>query len=147
MTQENKGSIMKRKMSKKLSQVHSAKDLEDSVNIKNEKDKSMILGPTPPPEKEAPYVRQIPPTLLTKPLPPEKLQILNEDEKRLYNIQRGKYDTYLRILAKKEQQGELPKDMRFSYNEAPMLLVGAHHDDEEEDEEANLQETPMNYMS
>ena len=43
----------------------------------------------------------IPPTLLKAPLAPEKTNMLNEEEKRLYNIQKGKYDTYLRVLQKK----------------------------------------------
>lgn len=46
--------------------------------------------------------RMIPPTLLTKPLAPEKLNLLTDEEKRLYTIQKGKYDTYMRILQKKE---------------------------------------------
>jgi hypothetical protein len=31
-------------------------------------------------------LKMIPPTLLTKPLPPEKLNLMNDEEKRLYNI-------------------------------------------------------------
>ena len=46
---------------------------------------------------------QIPPTLQTKPIPPEKLNLYAEEERRLYNIQKGKYDTYMRICQKKEQ--------------------------------------------
>jgi hypothetical protein len=57
---------------------------------------------------------------------------MSEDEKRLYHIQKGKYDTYMRILSKKSQLGEHPKDRRFSLKEVDKLLVGAHHDQEEE---------------
>lgn len=60
---------------------------------------------------------------------------MNEEEKRTYNIQKGKYDTYVRILAKKEQQGEHPRNARFTYAEAAMLMIGAHHDDDEDENE------------
>jgi hypothetical protein len=55
------------------------------VILKSEKEGLDILGPTPPPAQEAAYVPQIPPTLLTEPSP-EKLNLMNEEEKRLYNI-------------------------------------------------------------
>lgn len=79
--------------------------------------------------------RLIPPTLLTKPLPPEKLNMLNDEEKRLYNIQKGKYDTYMRILAKKEEKGELPSEKKFTMQDVGLLLIGKHHEDESEDED------------
>lgn len=107
---------------------------------------SVILPPTPPPVVKAPYVKMIPSTLLIKPLPSEKLQVMSEEEKRLYNIQKGKYDTYMRILVKKEQQNEHPKDMRFTLAECPMLMVGAHHEEEEEEEHVETNEVPMNYL-
>jgi hypothetical protein len=66
------------------------------------KETQRILSPTRPPEPEAPYQRMIPATLLTQPLAPEKTNTLNEEEKRLYNIQKGKYDSYQRVLIKKE---------------------------------------------
>lgn len=58
--------------------------------------------------------RLIPPTLLTKPLEPELINLLQDEEKRLYAIQKGKYDAYMRILAKKSENGEHPKDRRFT---------------------------------
>jgi hypothetical protein len=60
-----------------------------------------------------PRIRLIPPTLLTRPLPPEKLNLLTEEEKRLYQIQKGKYDTYLRILEKKKLTNDHPNDRKF----------------------------------
>lgn len=72
---------------------------------------------------------------MTKPLAPEKLNMLNEEEKRLYNIQKGKYDTYMRILAKKEEKGELPCEKKFTMQDVGLLLIGKHHEDESEDEE------------
>ena len=75
---------------------------------------------------------------MTRPLAPEKINLLNDDEKRLYNIQKGKYDTYMRILAKKEQQGEFPNKRKFALDEVKQLLIGKHHDDEEEDEDEVL---------
>jgi hypothetical protein len=38
----------------------------------------------------------IPPSLLSKPLPPEKVQLMTDEEKRQYNIQKAKYDGALR---------------------------------------------------
>lgn len=61
----------------------------------------------------------------------------------MYTIQKGKYDTYMRILAKKELQGELPRDKRFTLSEVDIVIAGKHHeeegDDEEEEEELNQQ--------
>lgn len=90
--------------------------------------------------------RMIPPTLLTKPLAPEKLNLLNEDEKRLYTIQKGKYDTYLRILEKKKSQNEHPGDRRFKMEELAQLIVGKHHEEEVEDEEEVVELNEMKYM-
>jgi len=56
----------------------------------------------------------IPPTLLRKPLPPEKLNQLTEDEKRLYAMQKSKYDTYIRICTKKSENGEHPVNRKFT---------------------------------
>lgn len=58
-------------------------------------------------------VKMIPRTLLTKPLPPEKLNQMLDDEKRLYTIQKGKYDTYMRILEKRKVQNDHPVDKRY----------------------------------
>jgi hypothetical protein len=90
--------------------------------------------------------RMIPPTLLTKPIPPEKLNNMLEDEKRLYNIQKGKYDTYMRICQKKESQGEHPRDRRFKLEDCAALMAGKHHEDDEEDDLIDNSETPMNYL-
>ena len=38
----------------------------------------------------------IPPTLLQKPLPPEKISMLNDEEKRLYTIQKNKFESFQR---------------------------------------------------
>jgi len=40
-----------------------------------------------------------------------------EEEKRLYQIQKGKYDTYMRILDKKKAQGEHPGERNFKWYE------------------------------
>lgn len=89
----------------------------------------------------------IPPTLLNKPLAPEKINLLNEEEKRLYTIQKGKYDTYLRILEKKRVQQDHPVDKRFEYNQVQMLLEGKHHEEDEADDEENLENNDMKYLS
>lgn len=51
----------------------------------------------------------------------------------------------MRVLQKKEQMGEHPKDRRFTLAETKMLMAGAHHDDEEE-ELIETNEVPMNYL-
>lgn len=51
----------------------------------------------------------------------------------------------MRILSKKDQLGEHPKDRRFQLKEIDKLLVGAHHDQEEEIQEAG--ELNTEYMS
>lgn len=53
----------------------------------------------------------------------------------------------MRILAKKEQSGEHPKNTKFTLAEAGMLMQGLHHDQEEE-EELNIEEHEVhtNYL-
>jgi len=57
---------------------------------------------------------------------------LTEEEKRLYQIQKGKYDTYLRILEKKRLTNDLPADRVFALNELDLLIQGKHHEEEDE---------------
>lgn len=90
--------------------------------------------------------KMIPQTLLTKPLAPEKVKLLNEDEKRLYNIQKGKYDTHCRVTAKKLQGGENPVERKFKLPEVEMLICGKHHEEEEPEEEEALGPEAMLYM-
>jgi hypothetical protein len=91
--------------------------------------------------------RLIPPTLLTKPLEPELINLLQDEEKRLYAIQKGKYDAYMRILAKKSENGEHPKDRRFTLAQVQQLLAGTlHEDDDDEDQELNTETGHMMYM-
>jgi len=90
----------------------------------------------------------IPKTLLTKPLPPEKLNLMIEEEKRLYNIQKGKYDSYMRVITKKAENGEHPKYRKFDFSDVKNLMNGAHHEDDEEEELFNDQtDAHMMYMS
>jgi len=56
-------------------------------------------------------------TLLQRPLDPTIINKLMEEEKRLYQIQKGKYDTYMRILDKKKAQGEHPGERNFKWYE------------------------------
>ena len=41
----------------------------------------------------------------------------------------------MRILAKKEQSGDLPSKKKFTMQDVGLLLIGKHHEDEEEDDE------------
>ena len=83
---------------------------------------------------------------MTKPLAPEKLNLMNEEEKRLYNIQKGKYDTYVRILQKKADMNELPGDRKFKLADTEMLLNGKHHDDDDDVELMHEAEINMQYL-
>lgn len=79
--------------------------------------------------------RMIPPTLLTRPLAPEKINLMNDDEKRLYQIQKGKYDSYVRAMEKRSAQGENPANRIFTLKDIDKLMEGKHFDEIEEDEE------------
>ncbi len=82
----------------------------------------------------------IPPTLLTKPLPPDKLNLLSDDEKRLYYIQKSKYDSYMRILEKRKATNEEPVKRVFNLSQIDQLLLGKHHEDEIDDDEETVQD-------
>ena len=72
---------------------------------------------------------------MTRPLAPEKINLLTEDEKRLYTIQKGKYDTYLRILEKKKVTNDHPADRLFKLSEVEQLMQGKHHEEDEDVED------------
>ena len=84
--------------------------------------------------------------MLRAPLAPETLNQLNDEEKRLYTIQKGKYDAYMRILEKKKHTGDLPHHKKFSLKDALLIMDGKHHDEEDLDESEN-DEQDMRYFS
>jgi len=108
--------------------LHRLDSAVDSVELTMDRSKSVILGPTPKKVTEIAKLKLIPDTLLQKPLAPEKVNLMSEEERRVYNIQKGKYDTYLKICKKKEQSGEHPKDRKLTLQDCPLLLIGGHHE-------------------
>ena len=75
---------------------------------------------------------RLPPTLLSEPLKPHQIFGLNRKEKRLYTLQRNKYEQVKKMIAKKKEH---PKDTTFTLEQARELIKGNYHEDEEEEEE------------
>ena len=75
--------------------------------------------------------------MLRAPLAPDTLNLLNDEEKRLYTIQKGKYDGYLRILEKKKHTGDLPQNKKFTLKDALLIMEGKHHEEDDPDESDN----------
>jgi len=73
----------------------------------------------------------IPPNLLSKPLPADKQALLNDEERRLYNIQKTKYDGAHKKIKKMPIP---PEDRRYDIAEALLMLGGTFHDIEDGEE-------------
>jgi len=60
---------------------------------------------------------------------------MNDEEKRLYNIQKAKYESSMRQVKKMHIS---PVDRRFDLTEAEKLLNGQFHEEEDEMEEVEM---------
>lgn len=75
---------------------------------------------------------KLPDTLLREPLDQKKVLKLSKKEKRIYNIQKQKYETVIKTNAKKKEH---PRDTPFSLDDARKLFAGKFHTEEDEDGE------------
>ena len=73
----------------------------------------------------------IPPNLLSKPLPVETQKLLNDEERRLYNIQKTKFDGAQKKIKKMPIH---PEERRYDIEEARLMLGGTFHDVEDGEE-------------
>ena len=69
----------------------------------------------------------LPRTLLSKPLEQEEIEDLNEENKRLYVIQRNKFKAYEAKAAKMSK----PEEMEFTLYDIHKMLNGTFHEEEE----------------
>ena len=77
---------------------------------------------------------KLPNTLLREPLDQKKILQLSKKERRMYNLQKQKYETGVKSMQKKADDGKNPKDHVFTLLEAKCLIEGEFHvDDEDED--------------
>ena len=53
----------------------------------------------------------------------------------------------MRIVTKKELQGEAPKDQKFTLADAELLMVGGHIDYDDDEEVGETNEVQTNYYS
>ena len=58
---------------------------------------------------------KIPQTLLKEPLEPNEVTRMSVRDKKLYNLQKGKYEVFAKMIAK---QAIHPKFVKFNYEEA-----------------------------
>jgi len=73
----------------------------------------------------------IPPSLLSSVIPDDQMHKLNAEERRIYGIQKAKYDASVKIIAKKEVD---PKDTIFDLEKAKLLIDGKYHEEFEDEE-------------
>lgn len=71
---------------------------------------------------------------MSKPLPLDKQLLLNDEERRHYNIQKTKYDAAQKKIKKMPIP---PEDRRFDLGEARLMIGGTFHDEEGGEEEKN----------
>lgn len=79
--------------------------------------------------------RVIPLCLLSRPLAPEKIPLLSDEEKKLYNNQKNKYECSIR---QQKKQPIHPTQVRFDLNQAQLFLTGKYWEQEDEDEQFEL---------
>jgi len=89
-----------------------------------------------PPQTKRP-LRLLPVALLSEPLSHEKQALLGEEEKKKYNLQKGKHEATKKAIKKKHPH---PRNERFDLNQAKKLFEGTYHnqDDDDSDEEPEL---------
>ena len=69
-------------------------------------------------------VFRLPETLLREPLDQKKVVRLSKKEKRLYNVQKTKYEAIQKMNAKRADH---PKDTTYSIEDAKKLIEGNFH--------------------
>ena len=72
---------------------------------------------------------KIPQTLLKEPLEPNEVTRMSVRDKKLYNLQKGKYEVFAKMIAK---QAIHPKFVKFNYEEAQQLVEGTYYTEEDE---------------
>lgn len=82
---------------------------------------------------------------MSKPLPIDKQALLNEEERRLYSIQKTKFDGAQKKIKKMPIP---PEERRFDIGEARLMLGGTFHDieDGEEAAESGSKANAMAYL-
>ena len=71
----------------------------------------------------------MPPTLLNHPLNPSKVIRLSKKDKKLYNLQKSKYEVTIKAWSKKPIH---PSKHLFNLEEARLLIDGKYHADDDE---------------
>lgn len=71
----------------------------------------------------------LPPTLLTEPLNPNKAARLRDKDKKLYNLQKSKYEVTMKGISKKLIH---PSKQEFTLKDAKTLISGHYFVDEED---------------
>ena len=79
----------------------------------------------------APVVR-LPATLASEPIDPKKVPFLSFKERRLYNLQKGKYEQQIKVNSKRPVH---PRDQVHDLDDARSLIKGTYHIQDEEDED------------
>ena len=77
----------------------------------------------------------LPPTLLCEPIKPKFMSCLREKDKKLYKIQKERYEIAQKSNNKKNVHPSLHK---FNLEEARQLIDGEYYSDDEEDFYANM---------
>ena len=77
----------------------------------------------------------IPKTLLQQPLTPEVLNQLNETDRRLYEIQKNKWEARQKQLKKTAQK---PSDINFTIEDAKTFELGNFHEEQQDEEEQEV---------
>lgn len=80
------------------------------------------------------YIK-LPDTLQSEPLDPKKVPFLSLKQRRMYNIQKMKYEQQLKTNAKRQVH---PSKQVFDIETAQQLVKGTYHKDEDEDEQVEL---------
>ena len=95
---------------------------DNNHNVQEQEDKLVIMNL---------QRKLIPPNLLSKPLPAATFLLLNDEEKRSYNIQKNKHEASLKKVGNMPTH---PTIRRFTIEEAQKMAEGTFHNVDGEDE-------------
>ena len=87
----------------------------------------------------------LPKCLLSKPLGPEKVELLSEEEKRTYNFQKNKFEAMQQKIKKMTRK---PAETIITLEDARKLIQGNYHEDEDERmDDVGINEAHTNFLN
>ena len=114
---------------------HSAIDGADSAEDLQVFDDEQKIGDVDEKDENSGPRIKLPETLQSEPLDSKLVPRLSKKERRMYNIQKGRYEQTIKTNQKKQEH---PREFKPTLEDARNFMKGEDHKDEEEEEVTEL---------